>query len=168
MPNNDYNLIVIKISLFIITINSLITINGFFFTDETMHFIYDSKGDVDFLFNIPKAIYSTAISAIINAILKFLALTEYDILLIKKQKTLNDTLVFAKGIKNCLYIKISIYYRISFVLIFFYWYFISCFCAVYNNSQIILIKNCFTSFIISLIYPFGKKIENFYIKLVKS
>lgn len=120
-----------------------------------MHSIYDSKGDVGFLFNIPKAIYSTVISAIINAILKFLALTEYDILLIKEQKTLNDTLVFAKGIKKCLYIKISIYYIISFVLIFFYWYFISCFCAVYNNTQIILIKNCFTSFIISLIYPFG-------------
>ena len=37
----------------------------------------------------------------------------------------------------------------------FFWYFISCFCAVYYNTQIILIKSTFLSFGLSMIYPIG-------------
>ena len=37
----------------------------------------------------------------------------------------------------------------------FFWYFISCFCAVYKNTQLILIKNTLISFGLSMIYPFG-------------
>jgi hypothetical protein len=38
---------------------------------------------------------------------------------------------------------------------FFFWYFISCFCAVYKNTQIILIEDTLISFGISMLYPFG-------------
>ena len=38
---------------------------------------------------------------------------------------------------------------------FFFWYFISCFCAVYKNTQNILIKNTLISFGLSMVYPFG-------------
>ena len=37
----------------------------------------------------------------------------------------------------------------------FFWYFISCFCIVYKNTQIILIKDTFLSFFLSMLYPFG-------------
>ena len=37
----------------------------------------------------------------------------------------------------------------------FFWYFVSCFCAVYKNTQIILIKDTLISFGLSMIYPFG-------------
>ena len=37
----------------------------------------------------------------------------------------------------------------------FFWYFISCFCAVYKNTQIILIKDTLISFGLSMLYPFG-------------
>ena len=36
----------------------------------------------------------------------------------------------------------------------FFWYFISCFCAVYKNTQIILLKDTGISFATSLVYPF--------------
>ena len=36
----------------------------------------------------------------------------------------------------------------------FFWYFISCFCAVFINIQIILIKDSFFSLILSMFYPF--------------
>ena len=36
----------------------------------------------------------------------------------------------------------------------FFWYFITCFCAVYSNTQIILIKAILLSYGISMIYPF--------------
>ena len=37
----------------------------------------------------------------------------------------------------------------------FFWYFISCFCAVYSNTQLILISDTLISFGISMLYPFG-------------
>ena len=37
----------------------------------------------------------------------------------------------------------------------FFWYFIVCFCAVYKNTQMILIKDTLISFAISMAYPFG-------------
>ena len=37
----------------------------------------------------------------------------------------------------------------------FFWYFISCFCAVYNNTQIILLKDTLLSFGLSMLYPIG-------------
>ena len=37
----------------------------------------------------------------------------------------------------------------------FFWYFISCFCGVYKNTQIILIKDTLISFGMTMIYPFG-------------
>ena len=37
----------------------------------------------------------------------------------------------------------------------FFWLFISCFCAVYINTQLILIYDTLFSFLASMIYPFG-------------
>ena len=37
----------------------------------------------------------------------------------------------------------------------FFWYFVSTFCAVYTNTQIILFLDTLISFIASMIYPFG-------------
>ena len=36
----------------------------------------------------------------------------------------------------------------------FFWYYISCFCAVYKNTQIILIDDTLISFTVSMLYPF--------------
>ena len=37
----------------------------------------------------------------------------------------------------------------------FFWYFISGFCAVYKNTQIIYLKTCSISFCLSMLYPFA-------------
>ena len=43
---------------------------------------------------------------------------------------------------------------ISLILLAFNWYYISLFCAVYVNTQWHLLTDTFTSFGLSLIYPF--------------
>ena len=58
-------------------------------------------------------------------------------------------------IKTCLYLKLYIFFILSFIFMMFFWYFISCFCAVYKNTQIILIKDTLISFALSMLYPFG-------------
>ena len=50
--------------------------------------------------------------------------------------------------------KLVSFYIFTFLLFLFYWYFISCFCAVYKNTQKIFLRDCFISFLTSLIDPF--------------
>ena len=52
-------------------------------------------------------------------------------------------------------IKLFIFFIVSFILSIFFWYFLSCFCAVYKNTQIILIKDSLLCFGLSMLYPFG-------------
>ena len=53
---------------------------------------------------------------------------------------------------ECIKIKIIAFYASSFL---FYWYLISAFCAVYDNTQRIFLTDSITSFIMGLAYPFG-------------
>ena len=154
-PTNDYNIMALKISLFIVSACLYFTIDAFFFSDETMHKIYKDNGAFNILYRIPQIIYSSIIPSIINMILKTLSLSEKDLLKIKQEKDIKDLVNKAKKIERCIYIKFIIFFLISLMLMLFFWYFISCFCAVYNNTQMILIKDSLISFGISMLYPFG-------------
>ena len=50
-------------------------------------------------------------------------------------------------------IKFIIFYLLSFIFLLFFWFYLSCFCAVYKNSQIYLIEDTLISFGLSLFYP---------------
>ena len=155
LPSNDYNLMTLKISLFLLSFSLYFTINGFFFLDETMHKIYIDKGACNIIYELPKIIYSSTISGIIKTILKLLCLSEQNILSIKSEKNLKIATKKSKEVINCILIKFIIFFILSTTLLLFFWYFISCFCAVYINTQKILIHDTIFSFILSLIYPFG-------------
>ena len=157
LPANDYNLIYVKIALFIVSFSLYFTINGFFFTDETMHDIYEDNGVFNILYQIPQILYSSIISSLINVLLKQLSLSEKNILEIKKlenDKNIQNNEKVGK-IQKYLKVKLILFFIFSFLLMSFFWYFISCFCAVYINTQSILIKDTLISFATSMIYPFG-------------
>ena len=154
-PSKDYNLITIKVSLLLLSFSLYFAINGFFFSDKTMNKINEDKGAFNILFQIPQILYSTVISAVINIILKRLSLSEKDILRIKIEIDFLAAQKKSNKIKCCLKIKLIIFFIISFLLMAFFWYFISCFCAVYKNTQIILIEDTLFSFALSMLYPFG-------------
>ena len=155
LPSNDYNLRVIKISLFLLTFSLYFTTNGFFFTDESMHNVYINKGGFDIIYQISNIIYSSIIPSIINTILRYLSLSERNFLILKKEKNVRDCYQKSKSIERCLRLKFIIFFIISFVIMLFFWYFITCFCAVFKNTQIILIEDTLISFGISMLYPFG-------------
>jgi len=154
-PSNDYNLISVKISLLLLSFSLYFTINGFFFSDATMNKINEDKGEYNFLFQIPQILYSTLVSSVINMILKTLSLSEKQILMIKSEKDYLISQMKSNKIKTCLKIKLISFFILSFILMIFFWYFISSFCAVYKNTQIILIEDTLVSFALSMIYPFG-------------
>ena len=155
LPSNDYNLMAIKISLLLLSFSLYFTINGFFFSDETMNKINEDNGVYDIIYQIPQILYSTVISAVINMILKRLSLSEKQILSIKMERDYLMAQKKSNSIKSCLKIKLVIFFILSLILMLFFWYFISCFCAVYKNTQMILINDTLVSFALSMLYPFG-------------
>ena len=120
-----------------------------------MHKIYKDNGAFNIAYQIPQILYSSFVTTIINMILKNLSLSERDMLKIKQQKDVKITVELSKYIKRCIFIKFGIFIFISLLLMLFFWYFISCFCAVYNNTQIILFKDTLLSFGLSMLYPIG-------------
>ena len=155
IPTNDYNLMSLKISLFLVSFSLYITINAFFFDDDTMHKIYKSQGGYNILSQIPHILYSSVIPTVINILLKTLSLSEKDFLKIKEEKDLMTTIKKSKDTEKCIRIKFILFFIISLFLMLFFWYFISCFCAVYNNTQTILFKDTLISFFFSMLYPFA-------------
>ena len=154
-PNNDYNSMIIKICLFFFSFALYYTVNCLFFDDDTVHDVNQNSGKFDFIYNLPQILYSTIISAFINAIIKFFSLTEKNILKLKNDKNVKSYNITVPKLIKCLKIKFICFFSISFLLLVFFWYYLSCFCAVYKKTQIYVIEDTLISFGLSLLYPFG-------------
>ena len=152
--NRDYNARIIKIFLFFFFFAENFTINALFFNDDTMHKIYIDEGSFNFIYQLPQIIYSTIISNIIDYLVKFLALSEDNILKLKQEKN-NDSLNKNKNILiKVLKIKFALFFVLTFILLLIFFYYITCFCGVYVNTQVHLIKDTIISFAFSFFYPF--------------
>ena len=148
----DYNSKIIKICLFLFSFSLYYSINALFFTDATMDKIYESSGAFDFIYQIPQILYSTIISNIINTIITYLALSEKMIIKQKNENKISRRKIFE--ILKCLKIKYIFFFILSFLFLIIFWYYLSCFGAVYKNTQNHLIKDTLISFGLSLFYPF--------------
>ena len=153
--NDDYNSKIIKLDLFFISFSIFYTVNAIFFNDHTMHKIYITEGKFNLEYQLPKIIYSSLISMVLNSILKILALSNKGISELKQNKSKEEINSRQKELENKLKIKFVLYFMISFMLLFFFWYYISLFGVIYRNTQLHLLKDTLISFGLSLIYPFA-------------
>ena len=154
LNNTDYNVKVLKIQLFVFAIIIFIVFNTLFYSDKDVSHTYQNQGKFDILYTLPKTIFSSVISAVINFILKFLSLSNEKI---KQLANINNIKLFQK--KLCLEIqiikrKIFVFHILIFLFTLFFWFYITLFCAVYRNSQIIVFKSCIITFCLSMFYPF--------------
>ena len=152
---DDYNIYINKISLFICSFSVYFMINAFFFNDETMHEIYKQNGNYNFIYQIPQIVYSTIISSVINVILKGLSLSQNGVLKIKQMPEVNKMIQKSFIMIKFFKLKMVIFNLLGFIILGFACYYITMFCAVYTNTQIHLLKDTFSSFCLSLLYPFG-------------
>ena len=153
--NNDYNSQIIKIFLFFLFFSVHFVVNTLFFNDNTMHKIYSDGGDYKFYYQIPQIFYSSLISSFINSLIRFLSLSERDIVGFKQDKNLENIDNKMKKLRDTLKIKFIFFFIFTFLLLLLIFYYICCFCGVYANTQIHLIKDSIISFGLSLVYPFG-------------
>ena len=154
-PSNDYNLRIIKIYLFFFSFTIYCTVNALFFSDATMHKIYEDGGSFNFIYQIPQIIYSSLISSVLNSLLKSLSLSDKNIIQIKQEINIQKIEEKAKEVFKCLYYKFISFFIISLIFLLFFWYYVACFCAVYKNTQLHLLKDSIISFLLSLLYPVG-------------
>lgn len=154
ITKNDYNLFLSKLSLFIMSFGLNIAINTLFFTDDSIHELYENYGKYNFLYNLPKTLYSIVLSSFITFWFELLSLSEDVMSKFKEKEYFNDIIYEKKKRIKYLRIKNIIYFIIGIILLLFFWYYLSCFCAVYYNTQVSLIKDILISFVSGFIYPF--------------
>ena len=155
LPSFDYNSQILKIFLFFFNFTINFTVNALFFDDDTMHKIYTEGGSFNFIYNIPQILYSSLISGLINSIIKNLALSDSNLIELKNNSYKQNVKAKTKQVINILKLKFILFFIISLILLVFFWFYLACFCAVYKNTQLHLIKDTLISFGASMLYPFG-------------
>ena len=126
--------------------------NVLFFFDSSMHKIYLDYGKYNFIQQIPQILYSSIVTLIIDILIGLLSYTDVNIYEIRQMKEYNEKSI-NRVLRN-IKIKLAFFFVITFIFFSFYWYLISAFCAVYNNTQLIYLKDFISSFAIGLLYPF--------------
>ena len=120
-----------------------------------IHQIYEDEGKYNFSYQFPKILISAISSTIIlRIILITLVLTDKSILQVKLQMTRNLATSLKHKILKCINIKFAIFFILNLILLVLFWYYLTCFNAVYENTQVYLIENTMVSFALSFIYPF--------------
>ena len=145
---------IIKVFLFFFSFSSDLTINALFYNDDTMHKIYQDKGEYDFVHQLPKILLTTLISKIIDTLIKNLALFQDNIVALKYERNKNKIKKVYDYILKIIKIKFHIFFITAFIILSCFSYYIICFCGIYVNTQIHLIKDSIISFITSLVYSF--------------
>ena len=144
---------IIKNFLFFFFFTLNLTVNALFFNDDTMHKIYIDEGKYNIIYQIPQIIYSSIISGIINTLIKYLSLSQDNIMDLKYTHLNN----LGKQYKKLLFklkIKFTLFFILTFLFLLFFCYYISCFCGIYINTQIHLLKDSIIGFALSLFDPF--------------
>ena len=154
--HNDYNLFVVKLGLLFMTFPINLTMNIFFYTSKSIKLNYmNALDDIStFWNNIDNSIYSSLLSTCFLIILKFICLTHGSVRALRTMRDVDKAQNKSICILRCIKIRITIYFILSFIFLIIFGFYVLCFCSVYENTQIELIKLTFTSWLISLIYPF--------------
>ena len=154
ITKSDNNLKIIKISLFIFSLNLYLVFSLIFYNDNTFTYVYKHNGDFNYLTNIPRSIFSSICCGLIKTLLNRLSLSQRIIHRIKIKKSFFEASYLFNKVRSIIISRLTFFYIILYIFLIIFWYYISVFCGVYQNSQIPLFKSSLQSFLISMIYPF--------------
>ena len=129
-------------------------VNACFFDEVTIHKIYENGGEYDISFFLLPIFLSFIIAHILSIIIKYIFLSERNIYEIRKEIELLKAVQKQDKVRRNIITKYIIFFTAGIALLMMFWYYLSSFGAVYQNTQIFLFENTFISFLISLIYPF--------------
>jgi hypothetical protein len=153
---NDFNLFSIKVGLLLFLFPLNLTFNAFFFTSKEIQYFYANKiTDISINWkNLTRSLISSIISSIILVFLKLICLSHHSIRKIKKEINIDSAKKKSKEILKCKKFRITLYYLFSLIFLLIFGFYVSCFCAIFENTQLLLIQSMATSWFLSLFYPF--------------
>ena len=151
---HDYNLFYIKIARFLVLMCTSFTMTALFFFHKTMYKKQDVEENWSFVQKLPQLLFVLIANHIIEVYLCFLSMTDASIYEIKSLAKTPNNGKKVIDIIDCMKTKLIIFFISTFILFLAFWYFISAFCAVYQNTQYIFIRDSFMSFAASLLDPF--------------
>ena len=152
---NSYNSVILKKPIFFLSFIYNYGINAFFFTDEVMNKIYENEGKYDIETLTPNAVYSAlAATGLLKILMILLLLSERNVLNVKNQKTENLAIESKNHALKIICVKLVFFFIINIGLLIFFMFYLTCFNALYPNTQIYLIINTCISFFISNLLTF--------------
>ncbi len=152
---NSYNSVILKKPIFFLSFIYNYGINAFFFTDEVMNKIYENEGKYDIETLTPNAVYSAlAATGLLKILMILLLLSERNVLNVKNQKTENQAIESKNHALKIICVKLVFFFIINIGLLIFFMFYLTCFNALYPNTQIYLIINTCISFFISNLLTF--------------
>ena len=156
LRKDDYNLFSVKLGLLFMAFPINLTFNIFFYTSKNIKYTY-IKGINDVtvvLKNLLYSVLSSIFSTIFLILLKLLCLTHNSIRKLRKIKNVSIARKKAISLLKCIKFRLLIYYILSYLFLLIFGYYVICFCAIFENIQIELIKSMLYSWVLYLIYPF--------------
>ena len=145
----------IKLSFLLFGIEINFFLNAVFYTDEYISDTYHNDGVLDFFSSIPKSIYSFIVTIIISSLLKMLSSSKKQLNnIIKNREDKKDYLDAVEKELNKLKKKLLLYFIFVFLFGIFFSYYVSAFCAVYQNSQTFWLIGCIESLALDFATPF--------------
>ena len=151
-PLKDYNSRIIKLCIFFLSFSIYYAINFAFFNEKMIHKIFEDGGEYNIIYFLPKISISFIVSHIISIIIRFIFLSERNLMKIKIQASLEASENIAFNERRNLVCKYVIFFTLSFIFLGFFWFLLSSFGAVYQNTQIFIFENTLISFSISIIF----------------
>ena len=147
---------IIKISFLIYTNEISFFLNAFFYTDKYISDTYHNDGVLDFFSSLPKSIYSIIVTMIGANLLKMLSTSKNQLMKIIKERNNKKEYLFLmnKELKK-LQKKLIIYFICLYTFSLFFLYYVTAFCAVYQNSQLFWFYGCLESLAMDLATPFA-------------
>ena len=144
-----------KFSFLVFSFEISFFLNALFYSDDYISDTYHNEGVLDFVSSLPKSIYSFIVSLVISNLLKMLSSSKKELLKIIKERTTKRKYLELVNIElKKLKKKLIIYFICIFVLGLFFLYYVTAFCAVYNNSQYYWFYGCLESLVMDLVTPF--------------
>lgn len=149
---DKYSIKAIYFSVFLTLTEISLSFNALFYNSSYISKQYHNKGSLNFIERLPKSIYSFVFIVFFGFLFNFLASSKKTLIEIlfysgdKKIQLLRDAI-------ECMKVKIWIYYFIAFIFSLMVWYFVTVFCAVFQNSQTELGIGAIISICIGTITP---------------
>ena len=137
---------IIRISFLIFTFEISYFLNALFYTDSYISDTYENNGVLDFVSSLPKSIYSFLLSAFLAFFLSILSTNKDQLkLILAKRKNKKEYIKDFTKVLKYLKIKLIIFFCLVIFLGLGFWYYVSAFCAVYQNSQYYWLYGCLES-----------------------